>query len=259
MSNVSHEVGATIKNLAVTGVTVDLPYPDDLWLNYQIDAGITRASGEITAWQSQGTNNMSLTNVSPYAPTDDGTIKLAGINTVKFNSANTEYLEKINTSVMKLVGQKVITLLIRAGANQHATQKWLSHPGYTDGHYEDVFSISNPNSGTTLRLYWYNRNYVPTTVDVTMNSIVGEWSAISIKFNSQHEDAKPVIVWQDGVKIYEADHECEIANWLAAPYRWRMGVQSDINIAALLWWNRDMTDDELIASQTWLKLKYGVS
>lgn len=258
MSNIAHEVGGTVKNLEVTGVVLEMPYPDDIWLNYQIDAGITRASGEITAWQSQGTNSMILSNTSPGAPTDDSAIKLAGLNTVGFNAANSEFLLKGNISPMEIEGQKTITMLIRGSTNHSATQRWLYHSGWTDGHYERVFSIDNPSSGTTLRLYWYNEYYNPTTVDVTITSVLNAWSVITVKFYSDNSAPGLIEVWQDGEKLYSDSHECKIANFMAAAYQWVMGGVSDINIAALLWWNRDMTDEEVVLSHQWLKAKYGL-
>lgn len=111
MSNISHEVGATIKNLAVTGVT--MPATIDLIIDLQNDSGLnydpdTKA---VTSWVSK-VGDKAFTPISTARTMfADTVLTLNGLPSVK-SYKQTHYPILIHTGSFGNTTQELTTLII---------------------------------------------------------------------------------------------------------------------------------------------------
>lgn len=86
--------GTANKNLAVSGNIVEPPNIPEMWLNFQIDSGVTASGSNLTGWTDSVNGNVLLP--STIAPVLDATRTLIGIPTIR-TGTTLRYMRKLGT------------------------------------------------------------------------------------------------------------------------------------------------------------------
>ena len=270
MPDISHEVGGTIKNLSVVGEVVELP-STNLWLSYQLDAGLVISAGDVASWRSQGSNNAILAATGAQRPLHDTGKQLSGMNTVKFASSAPDRIEKTGASSLSGLVTHTIMVLVyfnaRSGVGMAAEQTIFRYNGNTGSTNYPAVQLAYPTSGggNSLVLTIYRSGWFITHT-ISTSSLENGWNIITVQFTA-NGSSQPIKVWRNDTLILDTTINTTIPSF-AGSHSFHVGGYdlstftkgaSDYNLGSLMWWNAILSADDLANAKRWLRMKYGVA
>ena len=253
MSNISHEVGATIKNLSVTGVTVGIPSATDVFLHLK-ESGLTIAGDHVNGWLNEGTSGGTLTPLSGRTSPHTGT-GLNGYDTVlmSYDAGDGGLAVTLSSGIVvpytlmflakyavPASGKLALPFRLTAGTNFSAQYAWMVMSWNTGANCWRYLSHTTIYDLLTAGAARYYGN--PT----------GDWSIYSLT------------VGADGVVAVQNQGEALLSasSVYTSTFRsFELGNSVSRHVAdfaEVLGWRKILSADELAMAVRYLNMKYGL-
>lgn len=266
MANITHtSTGAsnTPRLLEVTGTVLELPKQENLWLDFQIDSGITVAAGRITQWIDSKNNNAVVTHGT--APIEDVETQLFGMASPKFGGTypNFRRLRKSGgiTGAPTAAGVVTCCALFYPGNGTNTLS------GTTGRIFELIADPPTGDNYNTISISEHPTNHTITIVEVAMTthtigtSITGQWNIVVVQVDNTTDTTS----WKASLNN-EATVSGTFSRRYAKPDEIIMGCYNNSaqpffgNIGAVLVWKDvDFSDADMELCYNYLMNKYGLA